>query len=248
MANPAPGGRPGAVPAQAPATPAQGQPAAAGPGTPVNVTHVAAPPQGAPAAQMSATPAAAQASTSVPANPAAMQAATAASLAAAGATSASAPGNSQATAPAAAVVAQQAVPASQSPSEARGNTVLPGADRAQPRADGPLPHGHTVESAQRRRTMRGLGMAMLAAARGHGPASEPELRRQADHVFHWLYWALTITAWLCLGLLILAVTPMFAPAGGTPARGTLPLGLVALLGGIGLCAGVIAWRVSRRRR
>src|SRR5690606_29378335 len=63
--------------------------------------------------------------------------------------------------------------------------------------------------------------------------------------FQWLYWALTITAWLCLGLLIVAVTPLFGPQGATAARTPASLGMIALCAGVGLCAALTAWLVSR---
>ncbi len=188
--------------------------------------------------------AALQQASSVPANPAASHAAASTQAATTPAIPAL-PGNPQAANAGTNPLAQQAVPASQAGTEARGNTVMHGADRAGQRIEGPLPHGHTVEAGQRRMARRGLRAAMIAAW-GRPAGSESAIRRQADYVFQWMYWALTITAWLCLGLLIMAVTPLFGPDGAAAARAPTPWGMIAVLAGLGLCAGLTAWLVSRR--
>lgn len=143
-------------------------------------------------------------------------------------------------------LAQQAVPASQAGIEARGNTVMHGADRAAQRSDGPLPHGHTVEAGLRRHGLRGLGVAILAARKCPGDETpDSAIRRNADYLLQWLYWALTITAWLCLALLITAVTPLFGPDGATAIRTPVPLKMIGAFAGVGLCAALTAWLVSR---
>jgi len=187
--------------------------------------------------------AALQPAATVPANPAASQA-NASTQAASTLAGLALPGSPQTATAGTNPLAQQAVPATQAGTEARGNTVMHGADRGAQRIDGPLPHGHTVEVGQRRPGLRGLGAAMLAAW-GRPGGSDSAIQRQADYVFQWLYWALTITAWLCLGLLIVAVTPLFGPQGATAARTPASLGMIALCAGVGLCAALTAWLVSR---
>ncbi|NLC61731.1 MAG: hypothetical protein GX761_10695 [Gammaproteobacteria bacterium] len=141
--------------------------------------------------------------------------------------------------------AQQAVPASQAAGEARGNTVMPGVERGAQRVDGGPAQGHTVELGQQR-TRRSLMGAAMFASLGRNHDSESSIQQQANYVFQWLYWALTITAWLCLGLLAVNVIPAFTPAAGSSSSGAIPLGLAVIFGGVGLGAGVGAWLMSRR--
>lgn len=190
--------------------------------------------------------AALQPASAIPANPAAAQAG--ASPQAAAITAPALPGNPQAANVGTNPLAQQAVATAQAGTEARGNTVMHGADRGAQRTDGPLPHGHTVEAGHRRPGLRGLGAAMFAAWWRPGAGdSDSAIHRQADYVFQWLYWALTITAWLCLGLLIVVVTPLFGPEDTTAARSPVSLGMIAAFAGVGLCAALTAWLVSRVR-
>lgn len=190
--------------------------------------------------------AALQSPTAVPANPAAPQT-TAPAPAATAPPAPSAPGNPQASNASMNPAAQQAVPATQG-ADARGNTMISGtgADRTQVRSDGPLPQGHTVERAQRGR-MRALGATVLAAL-GQRSDEEIRIREQADATFRWLYWALTITAWLCLVLLAAAVVPVFNAPGTTPAPWQTAPGTFAGLAGLGICAGLAAWLMARRQK
>lgn len=176
----------------------------------------------------------------VPTNSAATMAASTASTAPAVSTAA-APGNSQATSPA--MLTSQAVPPAQ---QSSGNTMMAGADKGQARAEGPHPPGHTVQGTHRR--MRdGLAGAVLGAmAMNRRPDLESEIRQQVDHAFRWLYWALTITAWLCLLLLLVATLPSISGIGAGSIQGRAPLGTIALLTGAGLCSGFTAWLLARR--
>lgn len=197
-------------------------------------------------AAMPATAATPQSPAAMPANPAAPQT-TAPAPATAAAPALSAPGNPQATNASMNPAAQQVVPATQG-AEARGNTMLTGtgADRSHVRSDGPLPQGHTVERAQRGR-MRTLGATILAAL-GQARDEETRIREQADATFRWLYWALTITAWLCVVLLVAAVVPTFSTSGMAPAPWqTAPRTFAGVIG-LGICTGFAAWLMTRRRK
>lgn len=229
---PPPSAQPAAQP-QAGALPASHQAAATAPGMP------GARADGALVADRGAMSTAA----SLPSNPATPQ--TAPPATAAFASLASAPGNSQASSTTAVPFAQQAVPASQAAGEARGNTVMPGVDRGAQRVDGGPAQGHTVELGQQR-TRRSLMGAAMFSSLGRNHDSESSIQQQANYVFQWLYWALTITAWLCLGLLAVNVIPAFTPAAGSSSSGAIPLGLAVIFGGVGLGAGVGAWLMSRR--
>jgi len=187
------------------------------------------------------------ASAHMPGNPATPTVISNAPAASAAPAAQAAPGNPQASSPATA----HAVPATQAGGEARGNTVMASSDRAAARTDGPLPQGHTVEASQRRRgaTARGLGTALLGALAGGRPRDlEIEIRRQADDVFRWLYWALTLTAWLCVALLVAAVLPAINATGTAVAPWAAAPLRFAGLAGLGLAAGVAAWLLARRGR
>ncbi|WP_149195349.1 hypothetical protein [Luteimonas suaedae] len=151
-----------------------------------------------------------------------------------------------------ATVLASAVPASQSPGDAKGATMLAAGDRAQAaRADGTVAHGHTVAGTQQRRAWKSLyGVSALLAALGsreHAERSRREAefaeQRLVERVFQWLYWVLAIVAYGCLALSILVFLPVLdgnvAPAPQTPVW----VGGFAMLG---LAAGIGAWLLARR--
>ncbi|NZA26796.1 hypothetical protein H0E84_10410 [Luteimonas sp. SJ-92] len=164
-------------------------------------------------------------------------------------TTAAAPGATQAAA--AIALTHVAVPASQSPGEAKGVTLLAGGEqRAQGRVDG-VAHGHTVTLAERRPRLS-LGLGGLIAALGMRDAAlrerhQAELAQQrlVERIFQWLYWVLAITAYGCLAMAILIFLPVFdadVARSALPAPGPWVGGFATL----GLIAGFGAWMLARR--
>ncbi|MDH5822016.1 hypothetical protein QFW77_03275 [Luteimonas sp. RD2P54] len=162
---------------------------------------------------------------------------------------AAAPGATQAAA--AVALTQVAVPASQSPADARGVTLLAGGEqRAQARVDG-VAHGHTVTLAERRPRLS-LGLGGLIAALGLRDAAmrerhQAELAQQrlVERIFQWLYWVLAITAYGCLAMAILVLLPVFdanVASSALPAPGPWIGGFATF----GLIAGFGAWMLARR--
>lgn len=149
----------------------------------------------------------------------------------------------------------QAAPASLAPGEARGNTMMTagGPERGGSRTDGGQPHGHTVTGVTRRRTREdGTGRGLHAAAATPGPHQrhpdpESEIQEEASRVFQWLYWILTFAAYACLAMAVVIVLPILEGGAAPPTRDG-PLAWIALLAGIGACAGVGAWWLARRRQ
>ncbi|WP_186760863.1 hypothetical protein, partial [Vulcaniibacterium thermophilum] len=110
---------------------------------------------------------------------------------------------------------------------------------------------YTAEGPFRRPLRRGLRMlptALLQAwlsLAGH-PATAAHARRaaeqDAERAFQWLFWAMTLVAYACLGVALIALLPL--GEGGAPSALRTGIGAGALLTGLGIA--LAAWWMARR--
>jgi len=152
-----------------------------------------------------------------------------------------------------------AAPLAPAHADARGNPMLAGGP-AQGRGDGVAQaHGHTVAAAARRSRLggdtpgrgRGIDHALALLGLGHARRKEEQdIRELAERTFGRLYWLLTITAWACVGVMVMVVAlPMFGGlADASPLLRHNPLAWIGVLGTLGLGAGLGAWWLTRRTR
>lgn len=131
----------------------------------------------------------------------------------------------------------------------RSRSRRPGALAGHGGAGGPGGDGNAGDEAPGRR--RGIDHAL--ALLGLGPArrrEEQAIREEAERSFGRLYWLLTITAWVCAGVMVMVVVlPMFGGfAGASPLVRHNPLAWIGVLCTLGLGAGLGAWWLARRMR
>jgi hypothetical protein len=144
-----------------------------------------------------------------------------------------------------------AVPATQAPMDARGNTLLAVNDRvATQRGDTTLTGIYTADGPYRRALRRGsnvLSTRFSSLLMALGLAGPPVTMRGRDAEYElsvamqWLFWLLAIVAYACLGLAVIAFLPAGSDVFGESGR--------AWTGGFavaGLVAGAGAWWFARQ--